>query len=656
MTGPHDWLGTAQMAELMGVSQQGLNKNIKAWGWREPDKRCTASNPHGIWRTADQGGHEYHYSLLPARLQAVWQARMSGPVVDPTVTVKERKAAISREAAWEHYSRLPDTKKAEARRRLAVLDLVEALVAGGTGKDDACRIIGRQEGVSRATLFGWQRRLIGVTRADWLPFLVDHRGGARVRAEIPDEAWQAFLGLYLRPDGQPSIAECYNRVAEDLAPGKDWGKLPPVRTWARRVRAEIPAQVIKLNREGVKALDRTRPSQKRDTSVYHALEALNYDGHKLDLFVMWPGATEPARAFLIAFQDLFSGMFVGWRLDTAETAHSFRLAFGDVIETYGLPDVVYSDNTMAAAAKSNTAGAPYRHRYKPKADDPIGLFPLLGVDLRFTTPGHGQSKPIERAFGTLSRYISKAPECAGAYTGNRPDAKPENYRSKAVPLDKLLPVIEREVRRFNESVALHRKGNGLSRREVFAASYETAPIRKAVSLSLEQRLMWRLASDVLRCRKNDGSIEMYGNRYWSERLVPLAQLRVVVRYDPDRLHQAVHVYRLDGAYVGPAECQEAVGFDSKPAAKETAKAKSQYRRAARVLDAMHERLSLSQVVAMTQQQPDPPDLEARVVRPFRFAGSAAVALDLVPETITAPDQFHTAFAKGVAALRLVTDE
>lgn len=656
MTAPIHWLSTSEMAALLKISQRAINKRIKAWGWCDPAKRCTVSNPQGIWRPRKGagGGHEYHYSLLPARLQAVWQARMSGPVVDPTVTVKARKEAISREAAWEHYAKLPESKKAGAQQRLEIINLVEALVGGGTGKDDACRIVARQKGVSRASIFGWYDRLVGVTRADWLPFLIDHRGGARRVAEIPDEAWTLYKSLYLRAE-RPSHAECYLRV-------RDWAKgagvtLPSGKAFVRRLEREVDTRTVTLTRQGMDAYLRMLPAQERSRDCFHALQALNYDGHTLDVFVQWPGADKPSRATLILFQDLYSTAALSWRLDASENGHVFRLAFGDVCEKYGLPDTVYSDNTMAAANKFNTGQSRHRHRYTPREDDPVGLFALLGVDLRFTLPAHGQSKPIERAFGTLSRYISKSPELAGAWTGNSPVNKPDNYGSKAVPLETLVAVVGREIDRFNNEAALFRAGNGKSRMEVFAASYAEAPIRKAAGLTLEQRLMWRLATDAVTCRKPDGAVYLYDNRYWNERLLPLIGQRVVLRYDPDNLHDGVHVYRLDGAYVCHAAAEGVAGYSSESAGKERARRVSTWRKAGRKLEEAEQLLSPAAVAAAI---PDPtdaaPDLVAKVVRPMRFHGSAAVALDLVPAPQTDPDQFHAAFSKGVAALRLVTDE
>ena len=88
-----------------------------------------------------------------------------------------------------------------------------------------------------------------------------------------------------------------------------------------------------------------------------------------------------------------------------------------------------------------TGGVPNRYRFKIKDDDPVGIMTLLmGRDRVHWTSvhggrGHGQAKPVERAFGVggIGEIVDKHPAFAGAWTGNSPLAKPENYGSRAVP-------------------------------------------------------------------------------------------------------------------------------------------------------------------------------------------------------------------------------
>ncbi|WP_328809175.1 transposase domain-containing protein, partial [Profundibacterium mesophilum] len=65
----------------------------------------------------------------------------------------------------------------------------------------------------------------------------------------------------------------------------------------------------------------------------------------------------------------------------------------------------------------------------------------MGIELHWATPGHGQAKPIERAFRDFADNIAKDPRFAGAYVGHKPDAKPENYGSTAIDIDRFVAVV-----------------------------------------------------------------------------------------------------------------------------------------------------------------------------------------------------------------------
>src|SRR3546814_18700036 len=97
----------------------------------------------------------------------------------------------------------------------------------------------------------------------------------------------------------------------------------------------------------------------------------------------------------------------------------------------------------------------------------------LGITIHWAKPYRGQSKPIERGFRDLCDAVAKHPAFEGAYTGTRPDAKPENYGSKAADLDTFLRV-------WNEGMAAHTERLGalpekawgrLSVKPGFEASY-----------------------------------------------------------------------------------------------------------------------------------------------------------------------------------------
>ncbi|MEO0917403.1 MAG: transposase domain-containing protein, partial [Pseudomonadota bacterium] len=148
---------------------------------------------------------------------------------------------------------------------------------------------------------------------------------------------------------------------------------------------------------------------------------------------------------MCAFQDIYSGMILSYRLDRTPNSHCVQLTIGDLIEKWGIPEHVLLDNGREFAAKLITGGSKTRYRFKVKEDDPSGLLTSLGCEIHWALPYSGQSKPIERAFRDMCDRIAKHPAFAGAYTGNRPDAQPENYGEKAIPLDLFTSILDEEI-------------------------------------------------------------------------------------------------------------------------------------------------------------------------------------------------------------------
>ena len=329
--------------------------------------------------------------------------------------------------------------------------------------------------------------------------------------------------------------------------------------------------------------------------MFHALEAINGDGHRWDVWVQWPDG-EVCRPCMVGFQDLYSGAILAWRVDRTENAWAVRLAIGDLIETYGIPRACWLDNGRNFASKWLTGGVPNRYRFKVRDDEPAGILTQLGVDIHWTTPYSGQSKPIERAWRDLASDIARHPAFEGAYTGNSPSAKPENYKSRAIELDEFLKIVASEINQHNDRVGRQtRAAAGRSFRATFEASYATAPIKKATE---EQRRLWLLAAEGITVNSRDGSLKVMGNRYWAEFLHMHLGETVAARFDPDFLHDGLHVYRLDGAYLGHAPVIEPVGFADADAAREHARQRRRWMNAARDMADAERRMSAAKVAEL----------------------------------------------------------
>jgi len=585
-------------------SQQGVDALAKRLDWRaHPDLARK--------RAGRGGGWEYHWKLLPVRAQKKLLVTVAP---DPQVAPR-----MDRGEAWAWYEALPDSDKAKAVARLEVIQQVEALEPV-LGRDQAVRDVAEVTGQGARTIWGWLSLIEGVRPDDRLPQLAPrHRLGARSARSLDcdPEFFDLIKSDYLRPAG-PSFSTCYRRAVR-IAAGRGLATLPE-RTMRRRLDAEVSEVTQILCRKGVDAVKRMYPAQVRDKTALHAMEAVNADYHKFDVFVRWPadrGQGGPAyvgRPQMVAFQDIHSGRILAWRIDRTANSTTVLLAAGDMIEDWGIPDHVLLDNGREFAAKAVTGGTATRFRFKVREDDVPGLFTLLGCQIHWATPYSGQSKPIERAFRDMCDNIAKDPRFAGAYTGNRPEAKPEDYGSRAIDLEDFVRVVAEGIEEHNTRVGRRSEvAYGRSFAEVFDTSYAEAPIRKATEA---QRRFWLLGAEGLRADTRTGHVAFQGNRYWAAWMNDIAGQRVVVRFDPADLWAGLHVYDRNNAYLGHAPALERTGFFDLEEAGVLARARRAWLKAEREAAAAHRRYTAADLGRMLDDVSpvEAPAPEAKVVK------------------------------------------
>lgn len=570
-----EWFRSAEFAAASAgeipTDEKGFRRYAAAKGWRGDRRRARMSAERG-------GGWEYHYSLAPAEVQL-------------RLTTLAQAGAPAFEApsspAWQHFERLPKKVKSEAATRLAAIDQVER-VSGTAGRSAAVAMVATQRGVSTSTIYGWLGLVDSVPRNDRLPALAPRRQGRTATAECDPRAWDFLVADYLRPEA-PCFEACDRRMREAAAE-QSWAPIPSAKTLKRRIEREFPAAVLTAERKGREGLKKLYPAQQRDRSHFDPLEAVNIDGHKLDLFVKVPGQDAPTRVMLVAIQDLGTGMIVGWNLDLSETRESVRLAIADMVEDFGIPADMYLDNGRAFASKLISGGSPTRFRFRVRADEPSGVLTQLGVRCHWTTPYSGQSKPIERAFRDLAEEIAKHPLCQGAYTGNTPAAKPENYGRTAIPFEDLEALVAPEIVRHNTREG--RRGCGMNGRSFLQVWKDKIDAGAFVQRgSIEQRRMLLLASEQIAVRRDQPAIHFMGNRYWHESLIDQAGSKIVIRFDPRALWEPVAVYGLDGRYLCTADCIDMTGFDDSEAAHRHSRDRRAFERAQRQAAALGKRLS-----------------------------------------------------------------
>lgn len=588
-----DQLLAAGLPDLPGT-KRGIN--IRATDWRRQPGCARRREGRG-------GGWEYHWTVLPVAAQNKLLRDAAGPTQKP-----------DNAPSWAAFDALPEKTKQVARDRLEALLEVETLHAAGVTHVAAVNEVAARMGASQRTLYNWIGMIEGVPAEHRLAALAPrHRATKRAPKTVIDPA---FLDLiksdWLRLE-QPSLASCYDRAVDVAkAEGIDIVPIHSVRRW---IAANVSKPIEIARRKGMEALKRYYPHQTRDKSAMRVLECVQGDYHKFDVFVSWPPNNLPVRVQMVAFSDVYSGRILSYRLALTANSHTVQLAIGDIIERFGIPESFLLDNGREFAAKSITGGTETRFRFKIKDDDIPGLIPLVGAKVIWATPYSGQSKPIERAFRDLCDRVARHPAFVGAYTGNRPDAKPENYASRAIDIDAFRAVLAREIERHNARPGRRSEvAFGRSFDEVFEEGFKTSPIRRATE---EQRRLWLLSAVGIRAKKDNGELALHGNRYWSEWMYRIEGTKVVARFDPDALHDGVHVYDLDGSYLGFADCLQAGGFLSVEDAREHARRRQTYIRKTREAADAEVELTAAEIaarVAAASPVEGQPDLEPSVIQ------------------------------------------
>lgn len=640
-------------------------------GLPSTDRRVRSTAERDTWKSRKRQrgkGLEYHLSSLPPIAQAALLKRGNGqtPFKSPS-TAEKKPFSYDADGLAAHYERKPKAQKDKAKAALDLLLQVHAMVDAGHGMTDAMKLVAEANCASWRTLQNWWHGKPGkpgvkhYAREHWLYALVPGYTGRTSQAGCSPEAWEFFVEDYLRLE-RPAAAASYERLKR-AAVANGW-QVPALKTLERRLKAEIPLAVRTLRREGELAMQKLYPAQQRTVRDLYALQWINGDGYQHNVFVKWPDGSI-ARPKTWVWQDVFSRKILAWRTDLTEHTDVIRLSFGDLVETYGLPDHITIDNTRAAANKWMTGGTPWRNRYKVGHEDVLGLWPQLGIEVHWTSltrnaggknVGHGQAKPIERAFGWggLGEYVDKRLEFSGAWCGNNTADKPENYASSAVALDTFLAGLADSINAWNarEGRRTEACAGRLSFDMAFAASYQTALIRRPTA---DQRRLWLLPAEARRVQR-DGSITLDAgsapgaprNRYWCEELAAHIGQMVVARFDPDSLHDPVEVYSIDGRYIAPAQCIQATGYGDTQAGREHTRARTQFKKAVRAQAKALTTIDTLQASRMLPgtDQADPP--ETKLSRLFVPAQRAAGTDAQVSQE--EQDEMQANFARNVIRL------
>ena len=399
---------TQEVVALLGITRQAVMLRSKTWESRKRDGRG--------------GGHEWLVEAMPEETRVTIRA------------AEERKALAVCESSEAAPALSPATSSAilDDKRRykaLAKADLLRQYLTwqrkhGFTKTQKQEFILAYMGGVwptlkaelgavSWKTLERWN---LEQGRAGSVLALADKRGVAHKGRTLLSERHKIIiLGHVLNPNA-PNISQCVREVrnkckAEDLFVPSD----PTIRRFVRNYTAECFDEWT-LWREGKKAWnDKCAISILRDWNLVEVGDIVIADGHTLNFETINPETGKPCRMTLLLFYDGASNHPLGWEIMPSENTECISAAFRRTCLVLGkFPRIVYLDNGRAFRAKFFKGCPDFEQAGF------LGLYKDLGCEVIHAWPYHGQSKPIERFFGTMLDLEIWMPSYTGYDIAHKP--------------------------------------------------------------------------------------------------------------------------------------------------------------------------------------------------------------------------------------------
>ena len=327
---------------------------------------------------------------------------------------------------FEEYGKKTPSIKAEAERRLTILDEYTYLLKLKTSKENAEAMTkARYPDVSKTTLWRWNNLVKNHPRDYWLALLAPKYEG-RQRNEIPQAAWEYFIRHYLS-EAQPAAIVIYRDTLK-AAVANAWGELPSCKTFERRIASDIHENLFICGRQGKTALKESLPHAKQDFSkrpLHHTWEA---DGRRCDVWVKMPNG-EVFRLWLVVIRELRTRMMIGFKLGVSNDAALVSAALKDAFtRTQTRPEYFHFDNGSEYSNNLLTGGQKSTVRRQAEANTAVGALTRLGIKVKWATPNEGAAKAIESSWNGFAQNVDKTFE--RAYVGRNPVERPENSDQK----------------------------------------------------------------------------------------------------------------------------------------------------------------------------------------------------------------------------------
>ena len=406
--------------------------------------------------------------------------------------------------------------------------------------------------VSWQTLERWK---LEQERAGSVLALADRRGVThKGKTMLTEEHKRVILGHVLNPNGA-KVSQCVREVQKKFqAAGLALPSEPTIRRFVKQYTEECFDEWT-LFREGKKAWnDKCAISLLRDWNLVGVGDVIIGDGHTLNFETLNPATGKPTRMTIVLFYDGASNCPLGWEVMPTENTDSISAAFRRSCIMLGkFPRVVYLDNGRAFRAKYFKGCPDFEQAGF------LGLYRDLGCSVIHAWPYHGQSKPIERFFGTFHDMEVWMP----SYTGNDIAHKPARMKrgedlhrqlydklgGRPLTMEETLVQVARWFAEYATRPQYRTHLHGRTPGDVFMEGRG-----EGLSPQDMQKLTLFMMQKEVRTITKDG-IKVNGRLYWHEKLYSRRH-PVLVRYDEHFNPYSVYVYTLDGEPLCEAKDRE----------------------------------------------------------------------------------------------------
>jgi len=576
-----------EIAAALGISRMAANNRKLKYNWQPVnesgvdtfnincihglyDEECTKVKKYLAQKSLNSeaaASEAAETAAITAKLLKIKEQERLEALTDAEVSMSDEDRE---ELLWQPFAKKNNKQRDKAVLRSKAISAFETRrYEFGLTERDAIEETAKEFEVHPNSVRNWVRKTISTNRADRAAVLVCQNKCNTPLSEFTPEAWTSFKQDFLRRS-RPSISSCYRRL-QAAAEQNGW-IIPIKRTVENWIKRNIDPMVIKYRREGIDAVERCFPAMKRNKEMFDVLQAVNGDGFALGIWADF-GNDTIAKPIVWSWQDIRSSKILAWRMDISENRELVRLATLDLITEWGIPELIYLDNTRAATSKQISGGLPNRYRFKVKDDDPLGIMPLLGINLKQTLPGHGQSKPVERVHG-IGGYLDfdSLPVFEGRGTKSRPE-----------PIAEVEALFKDFVNEIN--ARQDRRGDAVQGKSFDQVFNELLPLAIVTKATEKQRKYCLCVAEVVTVSNTDASItlkagksDIGSNRYWDDALTKYMGQKVTVRFDPTNMHSGVYVETVKGEEICFATPTSTGGFKDADAARKHARDKGHFKK------------------------------------------------------------------------------